>query len=149
MQITLGNTTSPQRKIYKNFTDQVNYTVNFKDDEDVVNPVLIMTYVSGIDRFNYAYIPQLHRYYWVTDVQELIGGMCALYLKCDVLMTYKPDIDASELLLTRLGTGGSTMIPDSKLPIAPYRDISIVEFEEKPFTYSKASDVFVLCVAGK
>ena len=149
MIITLGNTTSPQRKIYKNFTDTQNYTVTFRDDEDVVNPVLLMNYVSGMDRYNYAYISQLHRYYWVTNIEEMIGGVCALYLKCDVLMTYKPTIDDSELMLTRIGTGGSTMVPDNKLPIAPYKEIVLAKFDKNPFVFTKASDCFVLTVAGK
>ena len=152
MNIQLGNTTSPQRKIYKNFTVGTTKSVTFKNDEDVVNPTLLMTYESGIDRYNYAYIEQLHRYYWIASIKELTGRMCELQLKCDVLMTYKPDIADTTLTIVRKGTGGSSMIPDTKLPLYPYRDLVVVQFEENKFfsgSFSEATPCFVLNVAGK
>lgn len=152
MNIQLGNTTSPQRKIYKTFTVGTTKDVTFKNDEDVVNPTLLMTYTTGIDQYNYAYIPQLNRYYWVASIKEVTGRMCELQLKCDVLMTYKPDINNTTLTIVRKGTGGSSMIPDTKLPLYPYRDLAIVRFEESPFfngTFNKSTPCFVLNVAGK
>ena len=150
MNIQLGNTTSPQRKIYKNFTVGTTKSVTFKNDEDVVNPTLLMTYTDGIDRYNYAYIEQLHRYYWIASIKEVTGRMCELQLKCDVLMTYKPYIMNQDFVIKRRSGSGSTMIPDSNLPLNPYRDMRVIKFPNSFFeTEDENSQCFVLTVAGK
>ena len=152
MEIQLGNTTSPQRKIYKNFTVGVTKTVQLLDTEDVCNPQLVLTYTSGIDRYNYAYIPQLHRYYWVEHISEVVGGMCTLTLRVDVLMTYKPAIDDTNLMIKRGSNGTVGMIPDNQLPLMPYRDLMVIKFEEEPFfanDLTQYSPCFVLAVGGR
>ena len=152
MEIQLGNTTSPQRKIYKNFTVGVTKTVQLLDTEDVCNPRLVLTYTAGIDRYNYAYIPQLHRYYWVEHISEVVGGMCTLTLRVDVLMTYKPAIDDTNLMIKRGSNGTVGMIPDNQLPLMPYRDLMVIKFEEEPFfadDLTQYSPCFVLAVGGR
>lgn len=157
MQIQLGNTTSPQRKIYKNFTVGVTKTVQFLDTEDVCNPQVVLTYNANdtptpVDRYNYAYIPQLHRYYWVEHISEVVGGMCTLTLRVDVLMTYKPAIDDTNLMIKRGSNGTVGMIPDNQLPLMPYRDLMVIKFEEEPFfenDLTEQSPCFVLAVGGR
>ena len=155
MQIQLGNTTSPQRKIYKNFTVGVTKTVQLLDTEDVCNPQIVLTYnpddTVTVDRYNYAYIPQLHRYYWVEHISEVIGSMCTLTLRVDVLMTYKPDIANTDLMVVRSSTDGSGMIPDVNLPLYPYKETRYIKFDKSPFFngFTDQTRCFILNVAGK
>lgn len=152
MTINLCNTTSPQRKIYKELTEGITKTITFRDSENVCNPVVLLTYSAGIDRYNYAYIPQLHRYYWIMGIEELIGGMCALTLKVDVLMTYKPEIMDTNLMLKRKGIDGIGMIPDEQLPLYPYKDLKVIKFEGQPFiddSLTEHSPCFLLTVGGR
>ena len=151
MEIQLGNTSSPQRKIYKEFVVATTKTIHFLDTENAVSPNVVLAYSSGIDRYNYAYIPQLHRYYWVNAISEVIGGMCTLTLQTDVLMTYKPDIMDTTLMIVRKSTGGSGMIPDSQLPLYPYKNLKVIEFDNKPFfnNFDENTQCFCLTVAGK
>lgn len=151
MNIQLGNTTSPQRKIYKDFTVGVTKTIRFLKDENVCAPKVLLDYAVGIDRYNYAYIPELHRYYWVSEITEVTGGMCMLVLNVDVLMTYKPEIDNADLMISRSTSIGTSMIPDSKLPLYPYKAVRYAQFEEAPFfnNLNDATPCFILNVAGK
>ena len=156
MEIQLGNTTSPQRKIYKNFTVGVTKTVQSLDTEDVCNPQVVLTYNANdtptpVDRYNYAYIPQLHRYYWVEHISEVVGGMCTLTLRVDVLMTYKPAIVDTVLMIKRSSTAGTGMIPDNQLPLMPYRNLQVIKFEGTPFFDHLTRDdpCFVLAVGGR
>jgi len=151
MEIQLGNTSSPQRKIYKDFIVATTKTIHFLDTENAVSPNVVLAYSTGIDRCNYAYIPQLHRYYWVKTISEVIGGMCTLTLQTDVLMTYKPDIMDTSLMIVRKSTGGSGMIPDSQLPLYPYKNLKVIEFDNKPFfnNFDENTQCFCLTVAGK
>lgn len=153
MTIYLYNTESPPRKVYKQLDNEYQIdNVVFKDTEDVVNPVLLLHYTQNIDRtrYNYAYIPSLHRYYFINSFQVLTGQVVAISLQCDVLMTYKPFIDNSDLNIVKIGTGGSTMIPDSGLPLYPYKDLKIIKFPTTPFfnNLTHQTSCFVLIVAG-
>ncbi|WP_294242420.1 hypothetical protein [Pseudobutyrivibrio sp.] len=153
MTLILYNTTSPQRKINKTLTNAYTVTFSLKGDANVVSPVVLLKYISGIDRFNYAYIEEFHRYYWITDIHELIGGVTELTLRCDVLMTYKPDVLAANLSMIRKGKGGLSMIPDTNYPLYPYRDMKVIKFvPEVPVltdTMDEYTKCFVLTVAGK
>lgn len=155
MTITLYNTSSPAKKIYK--TLENNYEISgvvFLDSEDVVNPVLLLSYTTNIDRtrFNYCYIPDLHRYYFITGFEVMTGQVVAISLHCDVLMTYKPYLVDQNINIVRKGSGGSTMIPDNNLPIYPYKDMKVIKFDSTPFKsneFNSGTRCFVLNVAGK
>lgn len=150
MTLTLYNTTSPQRKINKTLTNAYTVTFSLKGDANVVTPVIFLKYVSNIDRFNYAYIAEFHRYYWIEDIHELIGGVTELSLRCDVLMTYKPDILGANLAMIRKEKGKLSMIPDTSYPLYPYRDMKVIKFEKDlSSTMDSHTQCFVLTVAGK
>lgn len=45
--------------------------------------------------FNYAYIEQLNRYYFIEDVKYIAVDLWEIHLHCDVLMTYKDSLSYS------------------------------------------------------
>lgn len=57
---------------------------------DVLNPIIRFR-TQNIVAFNYVYIKALQRYYFVTDIKQE-GDICKVYLKVDVLHTYKEHI---------------------------------------------------------
>ena len=56
-------------------------------DFDVLAPIIRFR-TQNIVAFNYVYIKALQRYYFVTDIKQE-GDICRVYLKVDVLYTYK------------------------------------------------------------
>lgn len=151
MTLKLYNTTSPQRKIYKSLSNETSVTMHLKDENDVCNPVVLLRYVQNIDRFNYAYIVELGRYYWIDAITEIPGGVTSLHLKVDVLMTYKPELANTTLMIKRKSKGGSTMITDNCLPLYPYKELKTIKFENEPFfkDFTDYTRCFILNVAGK
>lgn len=71
--------------------------LNIRNDVDIVNPRLFLTEVAGVQfsHFNYAYITEFDRYYFITDREYVKHKTWLLTLECDVLETYKADILAS------------------------------------------------------
>lgn len=47
---------------------------------------------SSAPNFNYVYIPELNRYYFVTNVEYIVTNLWEISLSVDVLMTYKNGI---------------------------------------------------------
>lgn len=90
--------------------------VRLRADIDIINPQLKIKN-NGL-KFNYCYIEQLKRFYFVESVQ-VRGRLVELVLNVDVLETYKEEINNSELVIERPIKAGD------------YGDFSGVAKEEK------------------
>ena len=89
MELKIYNNNSNTNVLNKNITLVDTLEFNLKKDNSILQPVLILkNYSSG----NYCYIKEFKRYYYITDIKMLTGGLYQLQLDVDVLMTYKEDI---------------------------------------------------------
>ena len=89
MKLKIYNNNSNNNVINKNITLVNEIYFNFKSDNSILQPILILkNYTGG----NYCYIDDLKRYYFINDVRLLNGGLYELHLNIDVLMTYKNEI---------------------------------------------------------
>lgn len=80
-----SNTNVVNKKII--LVDTVNF--NLKSDNSILQPILLIKkYTKG----NYCYIKEFNRYYYISDIKLLTGGLYQLQLEIDVLMSYKEDI---------------------------------------------------------
>ena len=78
-------------------------TGTLREESSIVNPVIMIelptetdlsdnpTYLEGT-KFNYAYIPEFQRYYFVTEVVSVKMHLWRIHLHVDVLMSFKKDI---------------------------------------------------------
>ena len=69
-------------------------------DFDILTPSIIVTSAKAND-YNYCYIQELHRYYYITHCVVNTDKTITLSFKVDVLMTYADDILASRGLITK------------------------------------------------
>ena len=89
MKLQIYDNNSNTNVINKKITlvDTLNF--NLKADNSILQPILILkNYNSG----NYCYIKEFNRYYYISDIRVLTGGLYQLQLEVDVLMTYKNEI---------------------------------------------------------
>lgn len=91
MKIFFYNTTSGNNVINKVLTNETEYDIKFKDSTDVKTPLVILR-SDDIINFNYAYIEKFNRYYFVERIELYPNSIYNIYLRCDVLETYKNDI---------------------------------------------------------
>ena len=61
-----------------------------KDDTSFLSPAIEIEYDKPA--WNYAYIPDFGRYYFITDITSGARYLWDLFLSCDVLASYKEDI---------------------------------------------------------
>ena len=86
MELKIYNNNSNNNVLNKNLTLVDTLEFNLKIDNSILQPVLILkNYSQG----NYCYIKEFKRYYYITDIKLLTGGLYQLQLDVDVLMTYK------------------------------------------------------------
>lgn len=90
MKMFLYNTDDGINVINKTLNNEVEININIKRDTDIINPEIVLK--GDFRGFNYAYIPDLNRYYFINSMEQLNLQLVKLSLECDVLETYKEDI---------------------------------------------------------
>lgn len=95
-----------RNKIGKTLTvlKTINAESNVKD-LSLIDTVLFLSTMSvdEIKNYNYLYIHELNRYYFIENVSVTITGLYKLQLHCDLLETYKNDILDSFALINQSG----------------------------------------------
>lgn len=91
MQISLFNNTSERNAINKTLINEMIVTGTLRDESGIHNPIIIINAPSIIG-FNFAYIPDFYRYYFISDITSVRAGLWRVTMVCDVLMSFKNDI---------------------------------------------------------
>lgn len=90
MQLNLYKTLDSENVINKTLSDLMTIDINLKSSVDIVNPEIVLN--GDFRGFNYAHIPELNRFYFIDQIEQLNLKLVKLNLRCDVLETYKSEI---------------------------------------------------------
>lgn len=133
MNVHLYNNKDVPNKINKSIgSATIIENVRFVENNslDVTNPSILLNMVDNLDdftQFNYCYIPKFKRYYFVTKI-SFENGLVRFDCKCDVLYTFRDDINKSSQYITRSESKQNKFIVDSLLPIQSYNTYDVIKF---------------------
>lgn len=99
MLIKTYNYNGEPTRVNKTLQENEEYTGVLNSTVNILEPVIRFR-TTNVVTFNYVYIESLHRYYFVSEIQQN-GDICTVYLRTDVLMTYKDKILDSTGTLTK------------------------------------------------
>lgn len=99
MLIKTYNYNGEPNRVNKTLQENEEYTGVLNTTFNVLTPVVRFRTRTPVT-FNYVYIESLNRYYFVSEKQQ-DGDICTVYLRTDVLMTYKDKILDSIGTLTK------------------------------------------------
>ena len=105
MNLRLCINNSEKNKINKSLTAGVTLSGTLRNESNVVNPSIVIN-IENPTIYNYAYIEDFKRYYFITDYISLRTGIWQINLKSDVLMSFKDSILASNVLINNTETTG-------------------------------------------
>lgn len=106
------------------------YTVTFKKPTSIRNPVFELA--TDARSFNYAYIADFNRYYFVENTISIHNGLTEYHLVEDVMASQKTAIGQTMARIAFASSGYDKWIPDSRLGV--YSSINV-------FTQSVASGI--------
>lgn len=111
----------------------------------IISPQFTVNYQANLLTCNYIYVPEYHRYYYITNIASTSAKRMLISCQEDVLMTYKDQILATEILLDRTGTTEyrDAYIPDANEQIKQYTETFILNFQYR-FSDNGGSGVYVL-----
>lgn len=132
---------STENKLNKVLTDKGTRTILFINSVDFIQPIItVKTLPVGV---NYCYLERLERYYFIESVKNLKNELFELSLKCDVLMTYKNDIEKSKAIIIE----STNEINPNNTDYIAEKNINVNEIVlENPFTEN--SDVLITIVGN-
>ena len=97
--ISLFKTVSENNRVVKTLTDEKQLSGELRNQTSVLNPSIIIESADNISTYNYAYIPEFSRYYYITEIISVRTNCWAISLRCDVLMSYKDEIRSMSVIL--------------------------------------------------
>ena len=156
MNVTFYQNNSDKRYLTKNLSNGKTYSgLIIKDSLDVLNPKFRLQVSNDsinmiMGFYNYMYIEDLNRYYYITDRKLLNGMVAEISAHEDVLMSFQGirNLDAT---ITRQENIGINDIVDSLLPLKNRKDLAVIEFESSEFNITGATSGsynFVLNISG-
>lgn len=80
------NTINKRKTLVKNMN------ITFKKTTNILTPYIKIYDPDQLEMYNYAYIEELARYYYITNSEPEPNGIIYLQLEVDVLESYKSEI---------------------------------------------------------
>lgn len=99
----------------------------FETEISLINPVFIIQYDNASDvvfKYNYLYIENLNRYYFIDEIINVRKGIWKLSCSVDVLKSFETDIKKQNALVTRQENETNSGLVDIRRPLEDIRDIS-------------------------
>ena len=91
MKIEFYKNSSEKNKIGKFLSSVLTLNGNLRDECSITSPSILVEATSLVD-YNYCYIPEFKRYYFISDITSVRNNLWRVSLKCDVLESFKKDI---------------------------------------------------------
>lgn len=115
MVITFYNNLSERNVIRKTLTNALNISGTLREATSITNPIITVESSLAIVSYNYCYIPDFGRYYFIVDVKSMRNNLWALTLRADVLMSFQKAILNTPAIIDHTTTIDTTSYMDSNV----------------------------------
>lgn len=106
MEIKLYKTSSPRKKLVKDLTDGITLVGTLRAQSSVMAPTFTVQDTAVVG-YNYCYIPDFGRWYYINGIDALRSNLYELSLGIDVLMTYAAEIRQNYAIIDKVENFGS------------------------------------------
>lgn len=96
--------------------EAIRYQGELRDECDILNPVLIIEGLNPDTTFNYCYIPDFKRYYFITESSVVRTGLIQFKLHVDVLQSWSKEILELEAIISRNEYDFNNHLEDTRIP---------------------------------
>ena len=91
MKITLYYCMSDNRQINKEISNPLEVDGELRQETSITSPI-IRFYSKDVLRYNYCYIEDFRRYYYISSIDAISNEIYDVTLSVDVLMSFRGDI---------------------------------------------------------
>lgn len=115
MQIIFYNYTGKTNVLYKTLdtSTAITRTGTLRRGTSIITPSIdVQTDLKTFKSYNYCYIPDFHRYYFIMDRVSISSSLIRLTMNCDTLRSYNYRIDKSHCYIERASIGYDSTVKD-------------------------------------
>lgn len=123
----------------KNVVDKTDFielvlteNIIFKQETSIINPTIVLE-MTSFPNFNYVYIKELNRYYFINSITSIRNNLWEIDLSVDVLMSYKDGIKSLKAFVDRNENVTNPMLIDKKRIIEQGINVEVAEIENDVF----------------
>lgn len=98
MNVKLYKNNSERNRLNKYLTNETTFDCILLESTSIITPSIKLKAVSPYI-FNYAYITEFQRYYFINNITSLVNGLWKIDLYIDVLSTYANEIKNCECIV--------------------------------------------------
>lgn len=147
MEIIFYSTTNENNVVYKTLADELRFeNCTLKEPTDIINPTIIINSNINFKKYNYCYIPEFNRYYFITDIVSRINNMWILKCKVDVLMSFKEFFANINVIVNRGESNINPYIIDNNNVVQNNESVHTYAFPTTPL--SKELSYILTTVGG-
>lgn len=130
-EIILYKTDSRNNVLYKGLTNELKLNGTLRENTVITNPVITVE-ISGAFDYNYAYIADFGRYYFISKIEIQRDKLFRLELRVDVLMSNSTTISGSNAtVLYSQNYSNNSNIPDSEYVYENKEDFDTYIFKKQ------------------
>ena len=99
--IKLYETKSDRKQVTKELDLKMTTSCVLKEACSIERPTLLITTPTNISKYNYLYIEDFGRYYYIMDIVSVRNGLWEVSTQVDVLMSFANDIKQCTGIISR------------------------------------------------
>ena len=103
MKIVFYKTTSEYNRLNKILVEPLEVDGKMRGEVDILNPIIEVT--TNPLEYNYCYLPELNRYYFINSVSIRYTGYYIINLTLDAIYTYKDELLQTVVIVSQVETG--------------------------------------------
>lgn len=125
MVIKLYKNYSDNRAINKSIKNEIKLTGTLRNtDVSIIDPDILIEQNEKIFNYNYAYIPEFKRYYYIQNIISVRNNLLMVSMHCDVLMSFKKEFLGNNGYIDNSQKYANMYLNDSKLPVQQNTEIT-------------------------
>lgn len=147
LQLMLYQTGSSNIRLDKSCTHLHTYsTLTLKEPCSIQEPIVKLSASdTNVKKGNYCYIPKFDRFYYITNVVSLPGGLWELNLRCDVLMSFREELLDNNVVFNHSEWKWNLYLNDGSLQVDSRPKIKLKRFPNE----LDVTGSYVLIMAGQ
>ncbi len=151
--IVLLHNKSEKNVIGKTFTSGTGSRLKIEGNtffnQSILSPVFIIP-ATEVYTYNYAYVPTLHRYYYITDIVALENNMLEIHMQVDALQSFKTEIMNCKAICSRSEWRNNYLINDGAMMVKQPQIVKTIQFVKgnQKFSFLRGEAGFVIVVAS-
>lgn len=134
MNIYLYTSSAEPNSFPKELGEAVKIEGTLRDECDILNPVITLVGFNPANTFNYCYIPDFKRYYFITESSVVRTNVMELTMHVDVLQSWSNQILEQEGVILRNEYDYNVWLPDERVPIQSNNEYVFIKSNSTPFT---------------